>query len=202
MAPDRKRESFFVSEEEAAGKREILAAALRLFARRGLDGTSIRDIAEASGYANPALYKHFAGKDELAYELFERCYRETMRRLAAALRGRSDFRGRVAALVGAYTATFDAYPEVAIYTNDNLSRFWPRVPPSMKRRTVITQTREMLLRGQEQGAVRAGDVEVLVVAIAGTLAQLGRMLFLGGLPGPAVRWNSKLERTFLAMARG
>ena len=61
---------FYVRESDPAAKREILRAALKLFSERGLAATTIRDIANESGYTNPALYKHFAGKDELALYLF------------------------------------------------------------------------------------------------------------------------------------
>jgi AcrR family transcriptional regulator len=43
----------------------ILAAACRIFAARGFDGTSIRDIANAVGISNAALYHYFADKNEL-----------------------------------------------------------------------------------------------------------------------------------------
>ena len=65
---------FYVRDDDPPAKREILSAALKLFSRRGLAATSIRDIAEESGYTNPALYKHFESKEELALHLFETCH--------------------------------------------------------------------------------------------------------------------------------
>ena len=61
---------FYIREDDPPAKREILRAAMKLFSERGLDATSIREIARESGYTNPALYKHFAGKEELALHLF------------------------------------------------------------------------------------------------------------------------------------
>src|SRR5690348_14244025 len=43
----------------------ILAAATRVFARKGYDGASMSDIAEAAGVTKPVLYDHFASKDAL-----------------------------------------------------------------------------------------------------------------------------------------
>ncbi|HUP92146.1 MAG TPA: TetR/AcrR family transcriptional regulator [Solimonas sp.] len=49
-----------------AGKREaMLAAAKRLFAAGGLEGTSMDAIAAAAGVSKLTLYSHFANKDEL-----------------------------------------------------------------------------------------------------------------------------------------
>ena len=74
---------FFVSPDDPPSKREIMKAALALFTEHGLDGVTIRDIAARSGYTNPAIFKFFAGKDDLAEHLFVECYRELSRRFAA-----------------------------------------------------------------------------------------------------------------------
>lgn len=47
----------------------IIEAALACFARNGYDATRIRDIAEAAGVSEGALYRHFASKEDLAREL-------------------------------------------------------------------------------------------------------------------------------------
>ena len=50
----------------AADRREqILAVSARLFAERGFHGVSVHDIGAACGISGPALYRHFAGKDDL-----------------------------------------------------------------------------------------------------------------------------------------
>src|SRR5512147_2435975 len=43
----------------------ILAAARRVFAVRGLDGTSVREVAEAAKVNNAMIYYHFKDKDDL-----------------------------------------------------------------------------------------------------------------------------------------
>jgi AcrR family transcriptional regulator len=55
--------------------RELIArAALRLFVEKGIDGTTIRDIADAAGIAEGTLYRHYSGKDALAWDLFSQNY--------------------------------------------------------------------------------------------------------------------------------
>jgi len=51
-------------------KDAIYQAASRLFGERGLDGTSIRQISEAAGVSEAALYRHWDGKMDLAWEVF------------------------------------------------------------------------------------------------------------------------------------
>ncbi|ADB31547.1 transcriptional regulator, TetR family [Kribbella flavida DSM 17836] len=50
-------------------KARIQAVALELFASKGLQQTSLRDIADQLGMTKPALYYHFASRDELVRSL-------------------------------------------------------------------------------------------------------------------------------------
>ena len=50
---------------------EILAAALKIFARKGLTDTRIADIAAATGMSQGLVYRYFAGKDEVFATLVE-----------------------------------------------------------------------------------------------------------------------------------
>ncbi|MCU1377283.1 MAG: hypothetical protein JWN29_266 [Acidimicrobiales bacterium] len=74
----------------------ILGAAERLYAERGLDGVSLREITEAAGQRNnAAVHYHFGGRDGLVQALFDRRYAQLESRRAAMLseldaEGRSD----------------------------------------------------------------------------------------------------------------
>ena len=53
------------SAEDLTARARIRDAALRLFAERGLDGTTIRDIAKAAGVSGGLIRHHFGSKDDL-----------------------------------------------------------------------------------------------------------------------------------------
>ena len=55
----------------------ILAAAIRLFARKGYEGASMSGIAAAAGITKPVLYDHFASKDAL-FETLLRSIRDDL----------------------------------------------------------------------------------------------------------------------------
>ncbi len=50
-------------------KQKILKAATELFASKGFDGTSVRDIAENVGLSVPGMFHYFPSKEEILYEI-------------------------------------------------------------------------------------------------------------------------------------
>ncbi|MDX2216145.1 MAG: TetR/AcrR family transcriptional regulator [Oculatellaceae cyanobacterium bins.114] len=54
---------------EVETRTRILQAAQRLFARRGYDGTTTRDLAEAAGVAEGTLFRHFENKKAILVEV-------------------------------------------------------------------------------------------------------------------------------------
>ena len=64
---------------------ELLAAALRVFARRGYREAGVDEIAAEAGYSKGALYWHFPGKEELLLALLEERIDAPMRERFALL---------------------------------------------------------------------------------------------------------------------
>ncbi|HKP89565.1 MAG TPA: TetR/AcrR family transcriptional regulator [Thermoleophilaceae bacterium] len=60
----------------------ILDAALEVFARRGFNGASIDEIAQAAGVSKALIYEHFPSKRDLHISLLERSTQEIFERLA------------------------------------------------------------------------------------------------------------------------
>jgi len=50
-------------------KLSILMASLPLFAKKGFEGTTTKEIAEAAGISEALMYRHFKGKEELYVEI-------------------------------------------------------------------------------------------------------------------------------------
>src|SRR5678815_118693 len=98
---------FYIHEEDPPAKRQILRAAMKLFSERGFAATSIRDIAKESGYTNPALYKHFASKEELALQLFDICHRRLWARCNAAIVSARSFDDKLEGYIGQFLELMD-----------------------------------------------------------------------------------------------
>lgn len=58
-------------------KERIVDTALELFAQRGYDGTSVRDIAGAVGIRESSLYNHFSGKRAIFDAIVDVCLQES-----------------------------------------------------------------------------------------------------------------------------
>ena len=58
----------------ASTRERILDVALDLFTDQGFDGTSMREIAERLNISKPAIYYHFASKDEILMALHMRLH--------------------------------------------------------------------------------------------------------------------------------
>jgi AcrR family transcriptional regulator len=70
------------SSRSDARQEQLIDIAIRLFARKGYEGTSLRDIADEAGITKAALYYHFPNKEAL----YERIVLESMQRLVESVR--------------------------------------------------------------------------------------------------------------------
>jgi AcrR family transcriptional regulator len=186
---------FYIREDDPPAKREILRAALKLFSERGLVATSIRDIAAESGYTNPALYKHFASKEELALHLFNSCHVRVRTACAAALDSATQFEDKLKAYVQQWLQLVDEYPEVMAFLSDSARTLWPKASPRVRRHTMIDLARA-LVGAAPTSRRSSGRIDVAAACLEGTLAELARMIQVGVVKGPAVRWTTTLVALF------
>ena len=194
---------FYLSSQDPPAKQEMLRAALRLFVHKGLCETSIRDIAEQAGYTNPALFKHFSGKDALALYLFEQCYTLFATELRVAVESSESFESQLSALIRTFALLLDEHPEAFLYLNDNLRHFWPQVRPGMRQRSMVALIRRVLQSGIDRGELRADlHADMCTAGWIGVLTQFARLHYFNEFKGPALSWTSELERVIRAMLNG
>jgi AcrR family transcriptional regulator len=188
---------FYVRDDDPAAKRAILRAAMKLFSERGLAATSIRDIAAKSGYTNPALYKHFASKEELALHLFETCHRRVWSTCSAALRASEGFDAQLEAYIGTWLELADKHPEVLAFLSDSERVLWPKSSITIRRKTMVGLARSVMsqaARSERRGSDISSDVAA--ASLQGTLVELARAVQAGLLQGPVSRWKPELVALF------
>lgn len=83
----------------------ILEAAETVFADEGVDGLSIRRIAEAIDYSPAAIYKYFSSKEELLDELKEGFFAQLLEKASMLEEGQGSFHERARLCLEAYVRT-------------------------------------------------------------------------------------------------
>lgn len=88
----------------AVSRARIVATAAPLFAERGYDGASIREIAQAAGMTTASLYYHFSGKEDLFVAVHASAMDAVASAVARATEGLDDPWARLEAAVAAHCA--------------------------------------------------------------------------------------------------
>jgi TetR/AcrR family transcriptional regulator len=91
-------------------RERILNAALVIFARQGLAGTSVRDIARQARIRVSTLYHHFASKEALYRQVQERVHGRVRELVVSVLGQGLDLRETTRACVGALFDLFRSNP--------------------------------------------------------------------------------------------
>lgn len=156
----------------------LLAAALRLFVERGIDGTGIRDVAAAAGVSEAALYRHWASKDALVRDLYLHRLREVVDLMDVAIAPALSVDAALEAAVLAISSLFDRDPLVFRFVL--LAQADVRLTPPDGVRTPLDVVHELAVRG----VTGTQDPRHLAAAWAGLFLQTGQHVLMGRLPPP------------------
>jgi AcrR family transcriptional regulator len=161
-------------------QQRIAAAALHLFAERGVDATPMPMIAEHGGVAVGSLYRYYANKEELVARLYAENYRrlaEQLDRVQAAERSTHD---KIAAMVRFVCGFFDREWDLARFLlleqHLRLKNYDGPVNP-------VEIVRRVLGDGMRRGELRAVDVTVATALVMGPVIQAATFRTYGRLTG-------------------
>ena len=169
-----------IANRKTATLERIHAEALRLFVAKGVDGTTIAEIAAAAGVAQGALYRHYKGKDELVWMLFRDNYIAMAARLDALQRATTGIHAKLAALVDEFVRHHDADPTMfrflLVAQHGQLARLAPdaRSPVDVVRRVIAAAIRA--------GELPKQDAELATAFVLGVLLQPATFASYGRLP--------------------
>lgn len=98
-------------------KARILNEALRLFSRKGIRETTIKDIARAVGVTEGAIYRHFTSKDEIIRGLFEHYTNELSSYINSNIKDKSSKEELLKGIIDAFIDFFDSNPDAYRFVN-------------------------------------------------------------------------------------
>jgi len=176
-----------MSKPGAATKARIEAAALSLFVEQGVDATGIRDISQAVGLSDGALYRHFRSKDELVWRLFREGFAgfaaELERLAGSERRAPRQIEAMVRGLCALYDADSLLFRFLLLVQHGQLQR----VKPGMA--NPVESVRAVIARGMKQGEIASGDPDLATAMVMGLVLQTATFKVYG-----------RISRTMTALA--
>jgi AcrR family transcriptional regulator len=183
----------------ARTKARIETEALRLFAEKGVDGTSVRDIASAVGVAEGALYRHFPGKETLSRSIFLQGYAGLASRILAIGRAGKPFEETVEEVIGAFCSLFDEdrplFAFLLLTQHTNLHDV-----PSHPEDNVVEAVRCIFSDAISRGEIPAQDADLLAALALGIVGQPATFTIYGRLEGPLSARRRELTQAVLSVA--
>ena len=176
-----------IDAQTATSAERILSTALDLFAVRGYDATSVREICEAAGITKPTLYHFFGSKDGVLQSLVHGGFEQfrTLVRVAIATPG--PFRHRIKVLA---RLVFESASEKPLLWRFIHSVIW--APPG----TALPQTESCtefydgvvgeLAQAAEKavarGEIAAGSIEARMLILMGSISEAATGYVIAGKP--------------------
>jgi AcrR family transcriptional regulator len=160
---------------DSGGREIIIETSAKLFNQQGYNGVSIRDIAQACGLTNAALYYHFKNKEDLFLAMLQRDHEKTLTALREAADGPGDLRADLQQLAACYT-------EITCQRRQSFQTLWRdlRNVDNVRGHKLFGEMRSSFLRPLEErlaaaqaaGELQPGDVRFYARLLHGMIIAL------------------------------
>jgi TetR/AcrR family transcriptional regulator, fatty acid metabolism regulator protein len=165
-------------------RRDLLEAAVRVFARKGYHTCRVGDIAEEAGVAHGLLYHYFSSKEEVLETIFRETWAELLDAVHAVEESGEPAREQLRQVAAILLRSWRRQPDLVrvlvreIARSPELQRRFDRVDEGFAAIARIVE------RGQAEGELRA-DVEPRLASFVfyGAIDELLTGWVLGRLPG-------------------
>ncbi|RYD05953.1 hypothetical protein N752_06825 [Desulforamulus aquiferis] len=118
-------------------KGDILKASIDLFADRGYDAVSVRDIAKAAGVTEAALYKHFNGKEAMSLYIFKEIIKDYCLRISNISKEDLSSVDKLCKIVAITYDLYQAHPSEIRFALLSHYKFWDRLSDDIRPHLLI-----------------------------------------------------------------
>ena len=144
--------------------------ALKLFTKKGVKETTIKDIAKAAKIAEGTLYRHYKSKDEMAEQLFMEHFVALGKALNDKQKAESTTPAKLSAMIHYFLEAYDRDSTSVNYVfhtrHEYMQRINPRTPnPYMVFRNVIRN-------GITHGEIPKQNLDIAVSMVMGAILQI------------------------------
>ncbi len=160
---------------DSGGRDAILDTSAKLFSQQGYTGVSIRDIAQACGMTNAALYYHFKNKEDLFLAMLQRDHDKAMAALHAAAHSPGDLREDLKRLTMLYTEITCArrqsfqtlWRDLRSIEDTRGHRMWGEM-----RAQFLRPLEDRIARAQADGEIKPGEARLYARLLHGLIIAL------------------------------
>lgn len=165
----------------AATRAKIEKEALRLFAEKGVEGATIRDLSQAVGVADAALYRYFGSKEQIASDLFRTHYGALAEKISQIAKKNLPFTACVRELVDLFCQLFDEEPDVFAFILLNQHAHLRFVTQDAN---AVEELRKIMRAAMDRGEISMNDTDLAAATALGAVLQPAVFKLYGRLPGP------------------
>ena len=160
---------------------------MELFVEKGVTETRIRDIASAAGIAEGTMYRHYASKEDLAWEMFSTNLEAFGLELDRVQQEHSTLRAKFDTMVHHFCRAFDEDWVLFSYLLLSRHRHSKKLTPD------VVYPLDVLLKtiadGMERGEIPKGDPDVATSMVLGLILQVAD-----------ARVSGEIEQSLLSLA--
>jgi AcrR family transcriptional regulator len=166
----------------ATTKEKLERAALHLFLRKGVDGTSMRDVVQKAGFSLGAFYNHFESKEEMAWTLFSDAWYAMGAELRRRTRAETDLYRQLVAVADYMFEFYDQDPDMVGYAFLSRHRHIMQVNVRLPNPHLVIRLCVNTAMGR--GEARKMDPEIATQLVMGAVIQTIDAKLLGLVKGP------------------
>ena len=169
----------------AATRERIIEAATEVFARRGVHGTRVADIAERAGVAYGLVYHHFRNKEEILSAIFAERWAQYVAYLEEVAGMPLSFRERMARLVHFWVETYRVETDLMTVMINEITRSYEFLESHDITAVLVAfdPIERIIAEGRESGQVRATvDARLATYAVLGVAEMVLTGYVIGSLP--------------------
>src|SRR4051812_12989761 len=173
-----------LSERPTDRRRELVRAAIRVFARKGFHAARVGDIAEEAGVAHGLLYHYFRSKEDVLETIFRETWTRVVEATKAIESSDEPLADQLRTFATFFLGTWLRTPSLARVMIREVARS-PHVGQRVgELRDALVSVRRMIEAAQARGEIRAdADPQLATWAFYGALEEILGGWVLGQLPG-------------------